>query len=89
MDSIYHIKELGAATFEQLGLIKSGDPNQREESKFSDQSISFLADKFRDEKSQKPISETIKDFWVKNGDYISIQYTGVESNISRVTKKDS
>ena len=72
VDSIYHIKELGAATFEQLGLFKSGDPTQPEESKFSEQSIDFLADKIRDEKSEKPISETIKDFWVKNGDYISI-----------------
>jgi len=33
-----------------------------------------------------PIYEEIKNIWVKNGDNLSFQYTGTESNISRVTK---
>ena len=34
-----------------------------------------------------PIYEGIKNLWVKNGDQLSFQYTGTESNISRVTKQ--
>lgn len=34
-----------------------------------------------------PIYETLKDHWVRNGDQLSLQYTGTESNISRVTKQ--
>lgn len=30
----------------------------------------------------------MKQVWAKNGDVISIQYTGTESNISRVTTKN-
>ena len=50
--------------------------------------LAILAEKCLDGKKSEAIYETIKDFWVKNGDYISIQYTGTESNISRVTKKN-
>lgn len=32
------------------------------------------------------IKISLKDFWVKTGDVLSLQYTGTESNISRVTK---
>jgi len=34
-----------------------------------------------------PIYEGLKNIWVKNGDHLSFQYTGTESNISRVTKQ--
>ena len=33
--------------------------------------------------------EHLRDMWVKNGDQLSMQYTGTESNISRVTKQGS
>ena len=32
--------------------------------------------------------DTLKTFWVKTGDMLSLQYTGAESNISRVTKEN-
>lgn len=34
-----------------------------------------------------PIYDDIRDIFVKNGDSLSFQYTGTESNISRVTKQ--
>ena len=34
-----------------------------------------------------PVFEVIKNLFVKNGDHLSYQYTGTESNISRVTKQ--
>ena len=34
-----------------------------------------------------PIYDCIRDIWVTNGDHLSFQYTGTESNISRVTKQ--
>ena len=33
-----------------------------------------------------PIFDSVKNLFVENGDNLSIQYTGTESNISRVTK---
>lgn len=33
-----------------------------------------------------PFYDQVIDIWVKNGDCLSMQYTGTESNISRVTK---
>lgn len=33
-----------------------------------------------------PIYDAIRDIFVRNGDSLSFQYTGTESNISRVTK---
>jgi hypothetical protein len=34
-----------------------------------------------------PIFDAIRDIFVRNGDNLSFQYTGTESNISRVTKQ--
>lgn len=34
-----------------------------------------------------PIFDAIRDIFVRNGDSLSFQYTGTESNISRVTKQ--
>lgn len=34
-----------------------------------------------------PIYDAIRDIFVRNGDSLSFQYTGTESNISRVTKQ--
>ncbi|MEL6276012.1 MAG: hypothetical protein AAFU03_13000, partial [Bacteroidota bacterium] len=33
-----------------------------------------------------PIYEAVKNIFVRNGDRLSLQYTGTDSNISRVTK---
>lgn len=34
-----------------------------------------------------PMFDSIRDIFVSNGDHLSLQYTGTESNISRVTKQ--
>lgn len=47
-----------------------------------------MFDQKLDDKAAQSIFEILKDFWVQNGDIISLQYTGAESNISTVTKHD-
>ena len=41
-----------------------------------------------DNSPQETIINHFKDFWVSNGDILSLQYTGTDSNISKVTKVD-
>ena len=53
-------------TLEKLGFLK------KEESKDMKNGLAILAEKCLDGKKSEAIYETIKDFWVKNGDYISI-----------------
>jgi hypothetical protein len=53
-------------TLEKLGLLK------KEETKDIGNGMALFADKVQDGKKCESIYETIKDFWVKNGDYISI-----------------
>lgn len=41
-----------------------------------------------DEVQTMQLQKNIKKIWAKNGDVISFQYTGTESNITRVTTKN-
>lgn len=57
---------------------------------FSDAMASFngSADRHQNEIQTQQINNSLRSVWAKNGDVISIQYTGTESNISRVTTKN-
>jgi hypothetical protein len=59
--------------------LKSGSFSKNEE-------LTYVFNKCDDSKEITPLIDTLKDFWVKTGDTLSLQYTGAESNISRVTK---
>lgn len=69
------------STLETLGIFKSGSPTKNDE-------LMFLLDKCEKSSKRVEIYRTLKEFWAKNGDYLSLQYTGAESNISRATKTD-
>ena len=36
---------------------------------------------------EKPLIQTVNSFWADNGDFISLQYTGTNSTITRVMKE--